>query len=172
MNDPTDREQSAEQRLEHALRELPSRRAPVTLEARVMRELARRAAQPWWLRTFAHWPAGARGAFAILGALLVVLGFLSGSWAVDAFGVLHDSGAWPASSTHQVLVTVTTLEQLWSVLASLVPSSWLGAALAAGTVLYVTLFALGALAYRLLYVGSLKERLGPLSGGLAPSNGR
>jgi len=42
------------------IRRLPARRAPSTLESRVLGELARRASQPWWHRSFGHWPAFAR----------------------------------------------------------------------------------------------------------------
>ena len=35
----------------------------LALESRVLGELARRAAQPWWRRNFGHWPTLARAGF-------------------------------------------------------------------------------------------------------------
>ena len=34
----------------------------------MLAELARRAALPWWRKSFAHWPMAARAAFVVLGA--------------------------------------------------------------------------------------------------------
>ena len=78
-----DKEQDLEQRVERALRRLPLRTAPATLEARVHRELERLAARPWWRRSFAHWPAVARLGF--LAACLVLAGATPfvGTWVWD-----------------------------------------------------------------------------------------
>ena len=48
MNKNNESEQKLEQALHQALRSVPLRRAPLSLEARVMNELARRATKPWW----------------------------------------------------------------------------------------------------------------------------
>src|SRR3954470_16437940 len=56
-----------------ALRDQPARRAPQTLEARVMAELARRASLPWWRQSYQHWPAAIRGSFFVLSALAAAL---------------------------------------------------------------------------------------------------
>ena len=66
--------EALERLLDRALHELPSRRAPPTLESRVIRELDRRAALPWWRRSFAHWPLLARAGFLVIGAALIRLG--------------------------------------------------------------------------------------------------
>jgi len=63
--------------IHRVLRSIPDRRAPSTLESRVLAELARRAALPWWRRSFAHWPSSVRGCFfvlAVVAAALVVAG--------------------------------------------------------------------------------------------------
>jgi len=54
---------SQEARIGRLLRQLPDRRAPAGLEARVLAEIARRAALPWWRTSFTHWPAAARVSF-------------------------------------------------------------------------------------------------------------
>ena len=49
----------------------PTLRAPATLGARVMREVARREALPWWRRSFLHWPLPLRSAVLLACVLLV-----------------------------------------------------------------------------------------------------
>jgi hypothetical protein len=51
------------------LRSVPDRKAPSSLEQRVMAEIARRAALPWWRKSFAHWPGIVRALFLACGAL-------------------------------------------------------------------------------------------------------
>ena len=59
-------ERNLERLVHQALGDLPRRPAPITLEARVQAEVARRAARPWWRKGFAHWPGPARAGFAVL----------------------------------------------------------------------------------------------------------
>src|ERR1700686_3573047 len=91
----TDPNDPLERLLDRTLRELPLRRAPPTLEARVCSELKRRAARAWWRRSFAHWPVPARAAFLAICAVLIGLAFLGGTAAVAAVHALHESGAAP-----------------------------------------------------------------------------
>jgi hypothetical protein len=151
---------------------LPARSAPRALESRVLYAIERRAARPWWLRSFAQWPAGARAGFIGLSVLLVGLGAWGGDWIGAALRSLRSSDTLPVNPAHHLLTALAAVEQLGALLASIVPSSWLHTALVAGATLYVTLLALGALAYRLLFVGSHKDVPALLSGGLASSNGR
>jgi hypothetical protein len=44
-------------------KEQPSLIAPATLSARVIAEIERRAAKPWWRQSFTHWPVPVRAAF-------------------------------------------------------------------------------------------------------------
>jgi hypothetical protein len=68
--------------IQRVLRNLPDRKAPAGLEARVLAEIGRRAALPWWRKSFAHWPSAVRAGFfvgsglaaAALVAGIVVLG--------------------------------------------------------------------------------------------------
>ena len=114
-------EKDLEQRVHRALRQLPLRTAPPTLESRVHRELHRLATLPWWRRSFAHWPAAARAGF------VVVCIALAGATLIE--------GAWGWASTRAL-------------------PQWLYECLALGGLLYVLLFALGAAAYRALYLDS------------------
>ena len=143
-----------EQSVHDALRALPDRRAPVSLVARVQAEIERRAAIPWWHKSYAYWPSWARGTFlAGAGAGVVALmvfvmvnlnGGLDGSrlggavspwidFARRAYGV----GGWIADMVSLVI--------------SSVPPLWLYGGLAAVAAAYLSLVGLGATAYRLLW---------------------
>ena len=64
-----------EKRVHAALRSLPDRRAPDSLAARVLAEIERRAAIPWWHKSLAYWPQWARGTF-LAGAGVSMVGLL------------------------------------------------------------------------------------------------
>ena len=68
-------EEELERLVDRALHDLPLRRAPHTLESRVFAELERRAALPWWRRSFAHWPLPARSAFLVICIALIAFAF-------------------------------------------------------------------------------------------------
>lgn len=141
---PVDPNDPLERLFDRTLRDLPLRRAPPTLEPRVYGELQRRAARPWWRRSFAHWPPAARaallavcgalGALTVLGAAAVAAGFHSLSW-------VRQAGMLAAS-----------LGQLGALIAQSSPPAWLYEGIAACAVLYAVLFGLGAVAYRTLYL--------------------
>ena len=78
-NDPDD---ALKDLLDRTLQELPLRRAPPTLESRVLDELERRAALAWWRRSFAHWPVAARAVFLVICLALIRLAFVGGATAV------------------------------------------------------------------------------------------
>jgi hypothetical protein len=142
MNDGND--EKLERQIESVLSGLPLRRAPAELERRVLDELARRVALPWWRRGFAQWPAAARAGFVVLCAALAGLSLTSGftqplerqtfSWVRPLFGLMSTIGNAAAS------------------VESLVPPGWIYLTLGVGALLYVLLFGLGAFAYRSLYI--------------------
>jgi hypothetical protein len=122
----------------------PLRRAPPTLESRVFDELARRDALPWWRHSFAHWPNLARAAFVLICASLSGLAFLGGARLVAGLGSLAElRRPWAITSTAM---------QLCGSLLRTIPAPWLYEGLAAAAILYAMLFALGATAYRTLYL--------------------
>jgi hypothetical protein len=133
-----------ERRVHRSLRALPQRRAPLSLEGRVFEELSRLASLPWWRRSFAHWPSIARAAFLVISVGLSALTFIGSARLIASLAPLRglgDSLAWLS----------TSLEALGS-LARAIPSIWLYEGLAAAALLYGLLFALGAAAYRTLYL--------------------
>jgi hypothetical protein len=132
-----------EEWLDRALRELPSRAAPGTLEARVLGELRRRATLCWWQRSFAHWPTPARVAFVVMAMGMTALVSLGSQDAPDLLSML------PLAQAMRLLAAATVLA---AAPAHLVSPAWMTAALTAGTLLYGTLFGLGAVAYRTLYL--------------------
>jgi hypothetical protein len=135
-----------ERLFDRALHELPLRRAPPTLESRVLRELQRRAALPWWRRSFGHWPLPARGAFLAICLALTWLAFIGGAAAVAGVNSLF----WP----RRIALVMVSAGNLAAPLAHIVPPQWLYDGVAIGAVLYAMLFGLGAALYRALYLQS------------------
>jgi hypothetical protein len=127
-----------------ALRRLPLRQAPLSLQERVWSELARAASLPWWRRSFVYWPIGASVAFFVLSVGLSALTI--GACARVVAGLapmlrLADSMNW-----------IFTAADAFRALLHAVPPSWLYEGLAAAGMLYGFLFTLGAVAYRTLYL--------------------
>jgi hypothetical protein len=154
-NEPDD---ELERLLDRTLRQLPLRRAPAALASRVLGELERRAALPWWRREFARWPLAARTLFLVICGSLATLAFVGGSGMVAGLRSLHWSGALPLSSAHQVVVLVMSAGNLAAWLWHIVPAAWLYDGIAICSVLYVVLFGLGAAVYRTLYLQPLNGR--------------
>jgi len=141
--------------LDGALRELPLRRAPPTLEARVLGELERRSALSWWRRSFMHWPAAARVGFLVTCAVLAAVVFAGGATAVAALRSLIESNAPSLSWAHQVGSLMVSAGNLLMLLARSLPLAWLYQGIAVCAVLYAVLFGLGAAGYRTLYLQPL-----------------
>ncbi len=152
MSEPFDEEQGLERLLERTLRGLPLREAPPSLEAQVFAELRRRAALPWWRRSFAHWPQFARAGFLATCLALVGLAFLEGAWAVARLTALNASGVPPMSWARQALGALAGAGKLAALIVGAVPPGWLYAGIAVSAALYAALFGLGAVAYRTLFL--------------------
>jgi hypothetical protein len=132
--------------LHRALRELPDAPAPRTLEDRVCAAIAARAAQPWWRRSAALWPAPARLALVAASlAAAVVLTWLMTTGLRDG---AQGATAWlaPVAESWSALRTVG---HALSGTASLVPTLWLYGVAAAGA-LSAALLGGGIAAYRTL----------------------
>jgi hypothetical protein len=132
-----------ERLLDRTLHELPLRRAPLTLESRVIGELERRAALPWWRRSFAHWPLLARAGLLVICGL-VGLALVGGATAIADVRSL----SW----ARQVGALVASGGNLAALLAHTAPPTWLYAGIAVCALLYAVLFGLGAAMYRTLYL--------------------
>lgn len=134
------------------LRELPARPAPRTLELRVLAEIERRAALPWWRQSYAHWPVAARGAFLGLSALAAAA-LIAGLFLV----VRQPEATLAIGALSQQLGGLRVLQSLGDVAAQTVagviraiPSWWLYGGLAFIGACYATVIGVGAAAYRAL----------------------
>jgi hypothetical protein len=152
MNTNSGSEQKLEQVLDQALRNLPLRKAPSSLEARVMNELARRVAMPWWRTSFAGWPVTARVGFVLTCAALIAATILGGASAYLGDRPLSEASAAVLSWVSPILTLISSVGGLVAVLFRVIPPLWLYGGLGIGIFLYVTLFGLGAAAYRTLYL--------------------
>jgi hypothetical protein len=132
-----------EQRIHVLLRDLPGRRAPATLAARVTAAIEHRPL-PWWQRGFAAWPLAARLAFLVTS---VSLGWLAVAGAPSLTAVLRPVIGWLPWVTR---LGRTAAETAAAVLQA-IPVHWLEGAAAFTAFLYLATFALGATAYRALY---------------------
>jgi hypothetical protein len=154
MNKPIETQDGLERLFNRTLNELPPRRAPPTLESRVIGELDRRAALAWWRRSFAYWPRAARAVFVAICGGLIGLAFLGGAWVTAGLRLLQDSGALSMPWLHQAAAVAGFAGELTSWLAIAVPPVWLYDGVAVSALLYAALFGLGVAAYRTLYLDS------------------
>lgn len=137
-----------ERLIDRTLREQPPRRAPGTLESRVLAEIERRAAQPWWRKNFAYWPAPARAGFLLVSAGFAALALAAASW----LGAGSDLATLFAGVAQEVAWIHTVAAAISSVVRNLPPLLVYGG-LTALAALYIALFGIGAFAYRTLYAG-------------------
>jgi hypothetical protein len=146
-------DQAQLERLIHGvLRDQPVRRAPASLEARVLARIQQQHAMAGRSMGFSRWPAAAR--IAVLVALAVVAKFT-----VDAVVWLFSA---PTPVTHTVENSVTWAKSTASLFSSLltlaqslfnvIPGTWIALGLAVAAGMYIMLFVLGATAYRTLYL--------------------
>jgi hypothetical protein len=149
MSKHIDSEQKLERLLTEALKGLPLRRAPSTLEARVVDELERRAALPWWRVSFTHWPVAPRVAFVIVCIALVAATFLGGVFAFVGDRSFNEAAALVLSWVQPFLAVMSSAGGVATLLVRVIPPLWLYGGMALGIMLYLALFGLGAAAYRL-----------------------
>jgi hypothetical protein len=152
MNNRTDADQKLDRVLSQALRGMPLRKAPLSLESRVMNELARRAAMPWWRASFAGWPVAARVGFVLACAGLIAATILGGVSAILGDRPVSEASAVVLAWFSPVLTLISSVGGLFAVLYRVIPPLWLYGGLGVGIFLYVSLFGLGAAAYRTLYL--------------------
>ena len=136
-----------------ALREQPLRRAPASLEGRVLREIAARARRPWWRRGIASWPAAVRYPVIAGCAVSVPLVWIGSVWlASRLIAVLtHPGIAGPLATLRETGRTIASLGTFTAHIVDNIPREWLVGGLIATATLYAALFALIALGYSLLY---------------------
>jgi hypothetical protein len=142
-----------EQWVARQLQLLPQRRAPATLSTKVLMELQRRAAQPWWHKSFLHWPLSARMAFIALclglsNASIALLRWLSAApRGVELSVMLNRPFGW----VEHLIAIAQGAQDFVDVLLWHLPASWFYGGVLTLVLLYMALFGIGATAYRTLY---------------------
>jgi hypothetical protein len=139
--------------IDRTLRSLPPLRAPQSLETRVLAEIERRAALPWWKQSFLRWPLPVRALF-VLASLGATKGAVDASmWLMDRLRGLPIPGAItePAASLESVATVTSSLTSAVTALFQGIPVHWLYAAGITAAAMYAALVGLGAIAYRTLY---------------------
>jgi len=145
--------ENLEKLIHETLRSLPDRRAPRSLESRVLAAIEARAARPWWKKSFMQWPVAARIAFVFLSAGLVKLALMTTVWAMGGFHASEfatafaNQFAWIDAIRGGLQATAASVAAIFRN----IPPLWLYGGLACIAALYATLFSLGATAYRALY---------------------
>ena len=149
MTPSPDHHDKLEQLIHRTLREQPPRRAPRSLEQRVLAELERRAALPWWRQSFAHWPVAIRGVFAIasvaLAAALV--------WALGGFDLQQsiDTVTVSLGWIETVRGLADSFINFGAVVLRGISPVWLYGGVITIVALYAALVGLGTAAYRTLF---------------------
>ncbi|GAB5562774.1 MAG: hypothetical protein SynsKO_44210 [Synoicihabitans sp.] len=142
-----------EQKIHAVLREQPTRRAPSSLESRVLGEIARRQSLPWWQRSYVYWPNAVKLAFLVIatgiaGAVLIFSMQLMGVVSADSVNnlIAPVQGAW-----NTLRVAGRTLVGLVAPNLPEITSTYLYAGLAIVGGAYAVMLGLGATAYRVLW---------------------
>lgn len=135
-----------EQLIDRALRAQPLLRAPADLQARVLAEIGRRAALPWWRKSFAYWPTPARIAFFIASVGFVKAGLMAAMWAMGPVESVALPTHLPTQLTWMSAVTTSVALVVHSI-----PPLWLYGGAALFAAMYAMLFGISAAAYRTLY---------------------
>ncbi len=136
-----------------ALRALPDRRAPATLEARVLAAIERRAALPWWHQSWSYWPQWVRAGFLVFGGGLAGLLLIGGIYLQAGFdlGTIRDALAPALALFDRVQGYGRLLADFVALVGRHIPSWFLYAVIGFVAGLYAMLFGLGAAAYRTLW---------------------
>ena len=143
MTRDQDRQAELERQLARTLQQQPLRRAPGSLEQRVLTQIEASAATARWRRGFAHWPVAARVAFLAASVGVVKLAFVMAMWLSTPLGTPGFSFNLPS----QIAWIQTLLVAIASV-ARTVPSLWIHAGVFILLAMYAALFGIGASAYR------------------------
>ena len=150
MNNSPD---NLEKLIHETLRSLPDRRAPRSLESRVLVAIEARASLPWWRQSFARWPVAARCAFVLLSAGLVKVTLMVSMWALGGFQASEFASTFV---THFAWVDavrggIRGIGESFAIIIRSIPPVWLYGALGCIAAFYAMLFSLGATAYRAIF---------------------
>jgi hypothetical protein len=146
----TDGREKLERLIDGLARSQPVRRAPISLQARVLQQIASQQLElPWWRKGFAHWPQVVRVLFLIASYGFIRLA-LAGVMSVVDFVRSTDVGG--VETLHRTGEAVSATVSLGSLVLHAIPPMWLYSGAAFGFALYAVLFGLSTFAYRTLYV--------------------
>lgn len=148
MKPDSDPDARLERLIDQVLRDLPPRRAPRTLQMRVLAEIERRSRMAWWRNGFTYWPVTAR--LAVLMVSMVAASFVV-TQVARVFAELA-SASW-LTGVAQMIERMQIIAGALISVADSIPSSVIWGVLALVTVMYVALFGISAFAYRVLYAG-------------------
>jgi hypothetical protein len=148
-----DRQARLEQLIGLAVRDLPLRSAPITLEARVRAEIGRRAALSWWRSGFNRWPLAAKILFAAVLAALVGIVIVYGPAADRTAAHLGNTLDEFASGWLAVWRALASVGRGLGALGTHMASTgWIEAAAVAVGTMYLACVGLGAATYRVLHL--------------------
>jgi hypothetical protein len=146
----TDGREKLEQLIDGLARSQPVRRAPISLQARVLGQIASQQLElPWWRKGFAHWPQAVRVLFLIASYGFIRLA-LAGVMSVVDF--VRSSDVAGVETLHRTGEVVSATVSLGSLVLHAIPPMWLYSGATFGFALYAVLFGLSTFAYRTLYV--------------------
>ena len=143
MKRPMNREDELERLVTRALQDQPLRRAPATLERRVLAQLESGAGVARWRSGFAHWPVAARLVFLAASVGVVKLALSMALWLSTP---LQSPAFSPELPTQ--IAWLQTLLVAGASIARTVPSVWVHAGIGVLAIMYAALFGIGASAYR------------------------
>ena len=150
MKPTSDPNEKLEELVHRTLRDLPARRAPRSLERSVFAEIERRAALPWWRRSFVHWPVAARAGFVVLCAVVINFVLGGGAWTLaglDSAG-LSSALAQRFSWVETALIVARAITNSVEIMMRNIPALWIYGGLVFFATMYAAFFGLGAAAYR------------------------
>jgi hypothetical protein len=136
--------QRLEQSIDRLLRAQPTRRAPADFAQRVLAEIARREALPWWQKGFYAWPTFARVAFCALCLAIVAVALEIPAWLTDTVNVQTLPQPRAFTMWH-------TLTQVGAAFVDTLPMEWIYAAGGILALAYATVFGTSIATYRVLF---------------------
>jgi hypothetical protein len=147
MKPTPDRDEKLERLIQQTLRELPARRAPRTLEHRVLAELERRAALPWWRKSYAHWPSPVRAGFFLISATVAAM-IVAGIFVLTRGSIGTEAVGEISTQVASIRAFFGTVVDKTLMVFNAIPTLWLYGAIALIGSCYAALIGIGAVAYR------------------------
>jgi hypothetical protein len=139
--------------IHRTLRSLPDRRAPDTLESRVLAAIETRAAIPWWHKSWAYWPFWVRTLFLLLCGSLAALIIYGGVALRTNVNAMHVNTTF--AQVYNLIQSVIGLGRVFAdciaAIGRNIPAIWIYGTVLFVAGLYAMLFGLGTAAYRTLW---------------------